>query len=92
MSYPKHYVDEIKAERDALKAKLQAAEAEVARLKGERQARVDLQSVMAYDLAQRTATEAALRWAANDIQTHDHPVAIWDAWIREGLAALLGEK
>ena len=35
MSYPKHYVDEIKAERDALKAKLQAAERENSVIRGE---------------------------------------------------------
>jgi len=71
------------AEACSLEAKLQAAEAEVARLKGLITARTRTQA--AYE---RTIAEAALRWAAYDVWRDGD----FKEWVARGLAALLGEK
>lgn len=68
-----------------------ALQSEVARLRAIHNTYYNKPFADAVSEAARTATEAALRWAANDIQSHDHPVLIWDAWIRSGRKALLGE-
>lgn len=82
------------AENDAAyriwRRRREAAESRIAELEALRDEFPAITKIVV-DSAKRTATEAALRWAANDIQSHDHRVLIWDAWIRSGLKALLGE-